>query len=58
MYDSTELKATKSKLTSHLAGHVPAQPYGGAVRLIVNGALIMTVHGTGTANQNNKAGYG
>lgn len=35
MYDSTELKATKSKLTSHLAGHVPAQPYGGAVRLMV-----------------------
>lgn len=35
MYDSTELKAARSKLTSHLAGHVPEQPYGGAVRLIV-----------------------
>ena len=35
MYDSTELKATKSKLTSHLAEHAPERPYGGAVRLIV-----------------------
>lgn len=35
MYDSTELKATKGKLTSHLARYVPERPYNGAVRLIV-----------------------
>ena len=35
MYDSTELKATKSKLTAHLAAHIPQEPYVGAVRLIV-----------------------
>lgn len=35
MYDSTELKATKSKLTAHLAKYIPERPYAGAVRLIV-----------------------
>jgi Holliday junction resolvase RusA-like endonuclease len=34
VYDSAELKAARSKLQAHLAKHVPAEKYTGAVRLI------------------------
>ncbi len=34
-YDPPEVKAARSKLTAHLAGHRPTVPMGGAVRLVV-----------------------
>ena len=33
-YDPPELKAARAKLRDHLAGHMPEQPYAGAVRLV------------------------
>lgn len=33
-YEPNELQAARSKLESHLAGHVPKEKYTGAVRLI------------------------
>ena len=34
-YDPPEVAAARSKLTAHLAGHRPAHPLEGAVRLLV-----------------------
>lgn len=34
-YDPPEVAAARSKLTAHLAGHRPARPLEGAVRLLV-----------------------
>lgn len=34
-YDPPEVAAARSKLTDHLAGHTPARPLEGAVRLLV-----------------------
>ena len=34
-YEPPELKAARSKLTAHLAGHKPEKPMKGAVRLLV-----------------------
>lgn len=34
-YDPPEVEAARSKLTAHLAGHMPARPLEGAVRLRV-----------------------
>lgn len=34
-YEPDELKAARSKLEAHLAGHIPEQKYTGAVRLMV-----------------------
>ena len=34
-YEPPELKAARSKLTAHLAKHVPPAPYEGALRLVV-----------------------
>ena len=34
-YEPPELKAARSKLTAHLAGHKPECPLGGGVRLMV-----------------------
>lgn len=50
MYDSTELKAAKGKLTAHLAEHIPQEPYSGAVRLMVNGASAIQGLSTETGN--------
>ena len=49
MYDSTELKAAKEKLTAHLAEHIPQEPYSGAVRLMVKWCFSNTgtKHGDG-----------
>ena len=33
-YEPAELKATRTKLQAHLAGHVPVEKYTGAVRLV------------------------
>jgi Holliday junction resolvase RusA-like endonuclease len=33
-YDPPELKAAKAKLRDHLAAHVPAEPFTGAVQLV------------------------
>lgn len=35
VYEPQELKAARIKLEAHLAGHAPAQPYAGPVRLLV-----------------------
>ena len=34
-YEPAELRAARSKLTAHLAGHRPERPLEGAVRLVV-----------------------
>lgn len=34
-YEPAELKAARQKLTAHLAAHVPATPFTGAVQLVV-----------------------
>lgn len=34
-YEPAELAAVREKLTAHLSGHVPANPFVGAVRLMV-----------------------
>ncbi len=49
MYDSTELKAARGKLTAHLAEHIPQEPYSGAVRLTVKWCFSNTgtKHGDG-----------
>ena len=42
VYDSAELKAARSKLQAHLAKHVPAEKYTGAVRLITKWCFPIT----------------
>lgn len=34
-YEPPEVRAARSKLTAHLAGHRPVEPLAGAVRLLV-----------------------
>ena len=34
IYESARLKASREKLEAHLASHVPAEPYEGALRLM------------------------
>jgi len=41
-YEPDELKAVRSKLQAHLAGHVPEQKYSGAVRLITKWCFPIT----------------
>lgn len=46
-YDPPELKAARSKLTAHLAGHRPGEPLTGAVRLVVKWCFPRGEHGDG-----------
>jgi Holliday junction resolvase RusA-like endonuclease len=41
-YEPTELKAARTKLTAHLAQHIPAEKYTGAVRLITKWCFPIT----------------
>lgn len=41
-YEPAELKAARAKLEAHLAGHVPEQPYTGAVRLVVKWCYLVS----------------
>jgi len=41
-YEPAELKAVRSKLTAHLAGHVPEQKYTKAIRVIVKWCFPIT----------------
>jgi Holliday junction resolvase RusA-like endonuclease len=41
-YEPQELKETRSKLEAHLVGHVPAEKYTGAVRLITKWCFPIT----------------
>ena len=41
-YEPTELQAVRVKLTAHLAGHVPADKYTGAVRLLTKWCFPIT----------------
>lgn len=41
-YEPEELKAARSKLEAHLAGHVPIKKYTGAVRLITKWCFPIT----------------
>lgn len=46
-YDPPELAAARSKLTDHLAGHKPARPLEGAVRLLVKWCFPRGAHRNG-----------
>lgn len=41
-YEPAELKATRTKLQAHLAGHVPVEKYTGAVRLVTKWCFPIT----------------
>lgn len=41
-YEPDELKAARKKLQAHLGGHVPDEPYTGAVRLLVKWCFPIT----------------
>ena len=46
-YDPPEVVAARSKLTAHLAGHRPARPLDGAVRLLVKWCIPRGQHKDG-----------
>lgn len=47
LYDPPELRAARSKLTDHLAGHKPERPMEGGVRLLVKWCFPRGRHGDG-----------
>jgi Holliday junction resolvase RusA-like endonuclease len=48
VYDTSEIKSAKSKLTAYLAEHKPEQPFACGVRLIVKWCFPRGEHQTGT----------
>ena len=46
-YDPPQVQAAQSKLTAHLAGHCPAEPLEGAVRLLVKWCFPRGEHADG-----------